>query len=208
MGREIKANAVLMRKLLEDGEQRWEMGWDNMECPLIHLRFVDKWIDDASAENIFEIIASEARNKGVLVYASVYLPQEFGISDKADPRPSLRIVVTRMHTKEQLEKCANVVKALLLDAVEKRNGYTMDGMDDTCMDQAACCRCRTLAFCLDFDCIAGCFVVAAVDCIVGFAAAAAAADCSFVAAVGCTDCCCYCRRTCPCCPCSFYGLRP
>merc|ERR1712129_317209 len=75
-------------------------------------------------------IASEARNKGVLVYASVYLPQEFGISDKADPRPSLRIVVTRMHTKEQLEKCANVVKALLLDAVEKRNGYKMDEKDD------------------------------------------------------------------------------
>merc|ERR1712204_159706 len=116
------------RKLLEDGEQRWEMGWNNMECPLIHLRFVDKWIDDASAESIFEIIASEARNKGVLVYASVYLPQEFGISDKADPRPSLRIVVTRMHTKQHLSKAAAVIKSLLIEAVEKRH-FKMDNDD-------------------------------------------------------------------------------
>merc|ERR1712154_410723 len=64
----------------------------------IHLRFNEKWIDDASAQDVFEVVAHEARKKGVLVHASIYLPQEFGISDKADPRPSLRIVVTRMHT--------------------------------------------------------------------------------------------------------------
>merc|ERR1719384_1618575 len=92
-----------------------------MESPLIHLRFNEKWIDDASAEDVFEAIANEARNKGVLVHASIYLPQEFGISDKADPRPSLRIVVTRMHTKEHLSKSAEVIKALLVDAVEKKS---------------------------------------------------------------------------------------
>merc|ERR1719384_586675 len=99
-----------------------------MESPLIHLRFNEKWIDDASAEDVFEAIANEARNKGVLVHASIYLPQEFGISDKADPRPSLRIVVTRKHTKEQLGKAAEIIRALLIDAVDKKTHFGDDGL--------------------------------------------------------------------------------
>merc|ERR1719384_842471 len=101
-----------------------------MESPLIHLRFNEKWIDDASAEDVFEAIANEARSKGVLVHASIYLPQEFGISDKADPRPSLRTVVTRKHTKQQLSKAAEVIRTLLIDALDKKTHFGDDGLDE------------------------------------------------------------------------------
>ena len=129
---EIKQNAVLMRKLLSDdkAEQRWNMGYNNLVSPLIHLRFNEKWINDESAEQILEIIANEARSKGVLVHSSIYLPQEFGISDKADPRPSLRIVVTGKHTKEQLSKAAEVIRTLLIDAVENKTHFKMNDGDD------------------------------------------------------------------------------
>ena len=119
--KEIQGNAQLMRKLLKDdsGKQRprWNMGEQNQISPLIHLRFDDKFVSDDVAEQYLDVVASEARKKGVLVYTAVYLPQEFGIPDKSDPRPSLRICVTRQHTKEQLTKSADIIKSLLMEVV-------------------------------------------------------------------------------------------
>jgi len=120
--REIQSNAQWMRRLLRDDaakqRPRWETGERNEISPLIHLRFSDKFVSDELAEQYLEVVASEARKKGVLLYTAIYLPQEFGIPDKADPRPSLRICVSRQHTKEQLTKCADLIKRLLVDVVE------------------------------------------------------------------------------------------
>ena len=124
--KEIQGNAQLMRKLLRDdsGKQRprWDMGEQNQISPLIHLRFDDKFVSDDVAEQYLDVVASEARKKGVLVYTAVYLPQEFGIPDKSDPRPSLRICVTRQHTKEQLTKAAGILTTLLVGVSENKLG--------------------------------------------------------------------------------------
>eukprot|EP01083_Nonionella_stella_P008738 25256_1 len=118
---QIKRSAGLMRKLLSDEMNRWNMGYNNAVSPLIHLRFDEKFVGDESAEGYLEQIAADATKQGVLVFSSIYLPQEFGISDRADPRPSLRICVTREHTEEQIRKAAKVIKTLLLDVVRERN---------------------------------------------------------------------------------------
>merc|ERR1712154_516023 len=131
MGEELTNNAGLIRKLLSDDQdqQRWNMGHNNMLSPLIHLRFNEKWVNDDIAHRYFEIIANEARKKGVLVYNAIYLPQEFGISDKADPRPSLRICVTTKHTKQQLTKAADIIKSLLIQALEKKQDFIESHMN-------------------------------------------------------------------------------
>eukprot|EP00484_Ammonia_sp_Unknown_P018226 CAMPEP_0197031848 /NCGR_PEP_ID=MMETSP1384-20130603/10704_1 /TAXON_ID=29189 /ORGANISM="Ammonia sp." /LENGTH=522 /DNA_ID=CAMNT_0042461425 /DNA_START=28 /DNA_END=1596 /DNA_ORIENTATION=- len=127
---QVRSNAELMRKLLADDEHhavaRWNTGYNNVMSPLIHLRFNEKVIADDVAEQYFDSVASKARQQGVLVHSSIYLPQEFGISDKSDPRPSLRICVTREHTKEQLTKAAKIVKQLLVETIENKNQLDVD----------------------------------------------------------------------------------
>ena len=121
---QLTNNAALFRKLVADNDQnRWNTGYNNLISPLIHLRFNEKYVNDDVAEKYFDVISSEARKKGVLIYSAVYLPQEFGISDKSDPRPSLRMCVTKEHTKEQLTKAAEIITGLLRDAVTNKSDF-------------------------------------------------------------------------------------
>lgn len=127
---QLQNNSTLFRKLLSDQQNRWNTGYNNLISPLVHLRFNEKLINDDIAEKYFEIVSSEARKKGILVYSSVYLPQEFGISDKTDPRPSLRMCVTKDHSKEDLTKAAEVITSLLRDAVTNKADFLSPNESD------------------------------------------------------------------------------
>eukprot|EP01084_Bolivina_argentea_P150896 263455_1 len=138
--KELKGNSELMRKLLidnecNDGKKRWNTGYNNLLSPLIHLRFNDKLISDDLGEQYFDAIAYECRQKGVLVYNAIYLPQEFGISDKSDPKPSLRIQINIKHTKEQLTKAAKIIKSLLNDAFNNKSKFVLDNNNQNHEDE-------------------------------------------------------------------------
>ena len=73
-------------------------------------------ISDNSEIKVFELfekVCLLARNENVVIFPSAYLPQEYGINEKANPKASLRIVVTREHSMQQMKRAADVIKQLL-----------------------------------------------------------------------------------------------
>jgi len=96
-------------------DPRWIVGGDTVS-PLIHVRFNN--LDDDRADVYIQRVARYAQQEGVLVFPAAYLPQEYGFSDKTNPKPSLRICVTREHTREQLEQAAKVIVSALIAVLE------------------------------------------------------------------------------------------
>lgn len=107
----LQENAVFMRKQLNDTHQRWKLSGDSIS-PLIHLRLNEN-INDNTAEKLLEEVSLLVREEGVLITPAVYLPQEYGIPEKSDPKPSLRICVTKGHTEKQLKTAADIIKKIL-----------------------------------------------------------------------------------------------
>jgi len=122
MVRELQTKATVMRRLLRDddgkGKARWSLGDKGSVAPLMHLKLDAQFVSESEAEAYLERVAEGARREGVFVHCALYLPQEYGISDKADPAASLRICVTREHSMQQLESAARIIKRLLVEVGE------------------------------------------------------------------------------------------
>ena len=74
------------------GRPRWNTGTGTSTATaLIHLRLDAQFVVEEQQQAHLERVAAAARAEGVFVHCALYLPQEYGISDKADPVPSLRI---------------------------------------------------------------------------------------------------------------------
>ena len=74
--------------------------------------------DEYKYENIwYEQIHLRMREKGVLIYPNVYLPQEYGIAEKTNPKPSLRICITKDHSKQQIIKCVQLLKQIIPNVI-------------------------------------------------------------------------------------------
>ncbi|ETO14368.1 hypothetical protein RFI_22995, partial [Reticulomyxa filosa] len=103
---QLLSNAKLVRERLQDRGNLLLVLKDQL---LIYDKDADIYLED---------ITLQCRQKGILVFPASYSPQEFGIREKSNPKPSLCVCVTAQHTPKQLEAAAGIIVEVISKVLE------------------------------------------------------------------------------------------
>jgi len=104
---EVRARATFFRRALK-GLEGVEILGDEYS-PVIQIR--RKLGDDQKENQYFRSVRKQMLEEGVLVECPAYIPLE-----KKPPRPSIRMLVTSLHSEAQLLKVAKLLKKVLQTA--------------------------------------------------------------------------------------------
>lgn len=105
---EVRAKATMFRRALKSIEGLEILG--DEFSPVIQIR--RKLSDDHKEQQYFRRVCKQLLAEGVLVECPSYIPLE-----KKPPRPSIRMIVTSLHSEAQLQQVAKLVKKVLQEAL-------------------------------------------------------------------------------------------
>ncbi|KAF9365307.1 serine palmitoyltransferase component [Mortierella sp. NVP85] len=120
--KELHDNAAAFRNVVVSAPQAIEISSD-ARSPILHLRFPKNTLDAAGVTSrdeekylLQEIVDEVATKDGTLITRAKYVEHH----ELFLPRPSIRISISACHSRKEVEKAAQAVKAAFIKATSKR----------------------------------------------------------------------------------------
>ncbi|KAF8934871.1 serine palmitoyltransferase component [Dissophora ornata] len=120
--KDLQENAAAFRNVVQSAPQWIELS-SAAESPVLHLRFPQAALSTAGIQTrddekllLQEIVDEVAIKDGLLITRAKYVEQQ----ELYLPRPSIRISICATHTKKEVEKAAQAIKAAFGKALSRR----------------------------------------------------------------------------------------